>query len=116
MSMVRFAVVTALLELFVKFVSPGTETETLSVIVVPSAVVAPTLTTNENEPLVAPPTMAVVEVHVNDPVPPPAGTPVQVKFAGGVNETKVVFAGTVSVSVIVEPPVEFWAMFVKSWV
>src|SRR5258708_357600 len=116
MSMVRFAVVTALLALFVKFVSPGPEPEPLSVIGGPSAGVAPPLTTNETEPLVAPPTMAVVEVHVNVPVPPTAGTPVQVKFAGGVNETKVVFAGTVSVSVIVEPPVEFWAMFVKSCV
>src|SRR3954452_740529 len=101
MSMVRFAVVTALLALFVRFVSFGVETETLSVIVVPLGVVAPTFTTKLNEPLVPPDRMLVFEVQVNVPVPPTAGTPAQVKFAGGVNETKVVFAGTVSVSVMV---------------
>src|SRR5437588_11966227 len=101
MSMVRFTVVTALLELFEASVSPGTETETLSVTVVPLTAVGSVLTTNENDPLVAPPTIAVVEVQVNVPVPPNAGTPVQVKFAGGLKETNVVFAGTLSVSVVV---------------
>jgi hypothetical protein len=42
MSMVRLTVVTALLALFAALVSFGVETETLSVIVVPLAVVAPT--------------------------------------------------------------------------
>src|SRR4051794_17194724 len=115
MSMVRFAVVTALLALFATFVSFGVETETLSVTVVPLAVVGSVLTTNENEPLVPPAAMTVFDVQVNVPVPPTAGTPVQVKFAGGLNETKVVPAGTVSVSVMV------WfvacvAMLVKSCV
>src|ERR1043166_52080 len=99
MSMRRCTVVVVLFALFAAFVSFGVETETLSVMTVPSATVELTFTTSEKLPLFAPAASVppTFDVHVNEPVPPTAGTPLQVKPVGGVKETKVVLAGIVSV-------------------
>src|SRR3954453_4874193 len=115
MSMRRTTVVVAAFALLAAFVSFGVETETASLIVAPSAVEPSVFTTKAKLPLVPPAAMMVFEVQVNVPVPPAAGTPVQVKFAGGVKGTKVVFAGTVSVRVM-GWFVALCAMFVKSCV
>lgn len=89
----------------VLFAAFGSETELAIcgelVMVVPPAVPAFTLTTSGK--LTLAPTARVwplFKVHVNVPVPP-TGMLLQDQFAGGVNDTNVVFAGIVSVKVTV---------------
>src|ERR1043165_5855459 len=108
----RCTAVVALFASLAAFVSPVVATETLSVMVVPSATVGSTFTTIEKLPEVAPPAITLLVVQVNDPVPPTAGG-VQLQPAGGAMETNVVFAGMVSVRVMV-PLVDCVLTFVTS--
>src|ERR1051325_7447077 len=77
MSTERLMVVVAVFESLALFVSPSTETETVSFVVVPLATVELVLTTSWKLLLFAPEAIAVFEVQVNVPGPPPAGAPVQ---------------------------------------
>src|ERR1043165_3693341 len=98
----RCTAVVALFASLAAFVSP----------VVATAPVGSTFTTIEKLPEVAPPAITLLVVQVNDPVPPTAGG-VQLQPAGGAMETNVVFAGMVSVRVMV-PLVDCVLTFVTS--